>query len=209
MGRPTTPKISRSAALETALSIVEKEGIAALTIRRLGKDLGVEGISLYHHFKNKDDILVGVCELALSHVRTPKTTTESWKKWLLSNAVELHKVICKYPDLAPLLVKRYSLGIGLNEYNATIALLSMRNFPPEAVLTLLESLEMLALASARFSSLVEHREESEKWADEAPILVELSKCDRPSRDELFEVLASGVLDTLDRHFGLSEIDAKH
>ena len=205
-GRPKSPKISRRTVLEQALKIIEDEGVGALTIRRLGKDLGVEGVSLYHHFVNKDAILVGACELALAHVRTPKSVRGSWKSFILANAIEMHKAICKYPDLAPLIARRNELGIGLNEYNATIALLSMRGFPPEAILSLIESLEMLALASARYSSLIEHREEAAQWVEEAPILGELSKCDRPSREDLFKMLAEGIIATLEGHFHLEKLD---
>ena len=59
MGRPKQALISRRKTLEVALRIIDEEGLEELSIRRLGKELNVRGISLYHHFKSKADILVG------------------------------------------------------------------------------------------------------------------------------------------------------
>ena len=65
MGRPKQALISRRKTLEVALRIIDEEGLDALSIRRLGDELNVRGISLYHHFPSKEHILIGACELAL------------------------------------------------------------------------------------------------------------------------------------------------
>lgn len=49
--------------------IIDEHGLQGLSIRRLAEALGVNGASLYHHFRNKDEILAGVAELALAEVR--------------------------------------------------------------------------------------------------------------------------------------------
>jgi len=59
VARPKIPLISKRAALQAALDIIDTEGIDALSIRYLAEKLGVNGASLYHHFQNKDEIVVG------------------------------------------------------------------------------------------------------------------------------------------------------
>jgi AcrR family transcriptional regulator len=54
--------LTRQAVLETAVDLVDHEGIAALSMRRLGQELGVEAMSLYHHVANKEALLDGMVE---------------------------------------------------------------------------------------------------------------------------------------------------
>ena len=51
--------VSRERALDVAIAIADAEGLEALTMRRLAKELKVEAMSLYHHVANKDAILDG------------------------------------------------------------------------------------------------------------------------------------------------------
>ena len=115
MGRPKQALISRRKTLEVALRIIDEEGLDALSIRRLGDELNVRGISLYHHFKSKEHILVGVCELALANVRTPNTSNVDWREWFVNNAIEYYTALRTHPNLIPILMRRHPLRIGLAE----------------------------------------------------------------------------------------------
>ena len=66
MPRPKFALISRRKTLEAALHIIDTEGLDALSLRRLAIELNVNPASLYHHFSNKEEILVGAAMLALS-----------------------------------------------------------------------------------------------------------------------------------------------
>jgi len=52
--------------LRAALVIVDKGGLEALTMRYLGRALGVEAMSLYNHVANKEDVLDGLIDLIFS-----------------------------------------------------------------------------------------------------------------------------------------------
>src|SRR5690606_27399768 len=97
MTRPKRRLISRRNTLEVALRVIDEEGLEALSIRRLGRELDVQGISLYHHFKNKEEILIVVCELALAEVRTPNNTDTDWREWLMQNAKAYRKALLAHP----------------------------------------------------------------------------------------------------------------
>ena len=56
--------LSRQRILEAALAIIDAEGLGALTMRRLGEELGVEAMSLYRHVESKEAVLDGIVELA-------------------------------------------------------------------------------------------------------------------------------------------------
>jgi AcrR family transcriptional regulator len=52
MPRPRTPLLSVGRIVETALTLIDAEGPAALSTRRLAAELGVSGPSLYNHFRS-------------------------------------------------------------------------------------------------------------------------------------------------------------
>lgn len=58
----TRPTLTKQRILELALGIIDAEGLQALNMRRLAKDAGVQAMSLYHHFPNKEAILSAVAE---------------------------------------------------------------------------------------------------------------------------------------------------
>ncbi|MER6512137.1 TetR family transcriptional regulator [Nonomuraea sp. NPDC001636] len=55
-------KLDARTIAERALEIGDTEGLDAVTIRRLATDLGVTPMALYWHFKNKDQLLVGMAD---------------------------------------------------------------------------------------------------------------------------------------------------
>ena len=148
MARPKVPLISRRRALEAALEIADSEGLAALSMRRLGEALNVNGASLYYHFKNKEDILVGTTHLALADVTTPRSEHDSWRSWLPLNTRRTRQALIAHPGLIPVMLRRASLGIGAKEVEASIRRLEAEGVPIEAVVPLMESLELVAIVSA-------------------------------------------------------------
>src|ERR1700760_3020743 len=68
MPRPPRPLLSRDRIVETAAALVDAEGLAALSTRRLAAELGVRGPSLYNHFPTKEAILDAVADAVLREV---------------------------------------------------------------------------------------------------------------------------------------------
>jgi AcrR family transcriptional regulator len=193
MGRPKHNLISRRRTLEVALRIIDEEGLDALSIRRLGAELNVHGISLYHHFNNKAAILVGACELALANVRTPHSTGGDWREWLVKNATEYWKALRAHPNLIPLLMRRHPLRIGLTEHNATAGLLAVQGVPPGAIMPMMEGLESLALGYAAYESGVTADTEDDNWQEQHPYLYHVSRHPDISRARTFEIMAKAVV----------------
>jgi AcrR family transcriptional regulator len=148
MGRPRVPRISRRRALEVALGIIDSDGLDALSMRRLGDALKVNKASLYHHFKNKEAILIGATELALAEVTAPRNDSDSWRVWMPLNAYLLRSALVAHPELIPIMLRRVSLGIGRAEVEAAVARLRAEGVAEEAIVPLMESLEMVAIVSA-------------------------------------------------------------
>lgn len=102
---PRKAKISREAVLAAALQVVDQEGLAALSMRRLGKALGVEAMSLYRHVSNKEAVLDGVYEAVLRDIQMPPLT-DTWRDDLKALVHAFRDALYRHPNTVPLFVNR-------------------------------------------------------------------------------------------------------
>ncbi|MFD5497936.1 TetR/AcrR family transcriptional regulator [Streptomyces sp. NPDC127091] len=204
MARPKVPLISRRKALEAALEIVDGEGLDALSIRRLGEALKVNGASLYHHFRNKDEILVGVTQLALADVATPRTENESWRVWLPLNAYRTRQALISHPELIPVMLRRAPLGIGLAEVEASVQRLQSEGVPLPMIAPLMESLELLAITSALQETGMAGSMKDEDGDIATPSLDAAHEARGMSSEELFQVTASSMISIIESTIQLKE-----
>lgn len=66
--QPTRQPLSRERVLRAAVALADDQGIDAVSMRRLGQDLGVDPMSLYKHVTNKDDLLDGMIDLIVGEI---------------------------------------------------------------------------------------------------------------------------------------------
>jgi AcrR family transcriptional regulator len=64
-------RLDRDMILEASRDLCDREGLGALTLRRLGKELGVDSTAMYRHFKNKMDLLSALIDLLFADVPEP------------------------------------------------------------------------------------------------------------------------------------------
>ena len=69
---PKRTPLNRERVLRAAVALADEAGIDALSMRRLGQELGVEAMSLYNHVANKDDLLNGITDLVLGEIELPR-----------------------------------------------------------------------------------------------------------------------------------------
>jgi TetR/AcrR family tetracycline transcriptional repressor len=96
-------KLSKAAVAERALQLGDEGGLEAVTIRRLAQELGVTPMALYWHFKNKDELLLGICDYALSTVRADRGAGDPWQKQVRAMVEALLVVLRKHAVLPELL----------------------------------------------------------------------------------------------------------
>ncbi|MCU7723122.1 TetR family transcriptional regulator [Actinoplanes sp. KI2] len=96
-------KLSKATVAERALRLGDEEGLEAVTIRRLAQELGVTPMALYWHFKNKDELMVGIVDHALSTVRADREAADPWQKQLRAMVEALIRAMREHPALADLM----------------------------------------------------------------------------------------------------------
>ena len=65
--------------MTTAQEIIQREGLSALTMRRLGEALHVDASAMYRHFANKSALLTALFEELFSSLEPPDPS-QSWRK---------------------------------------------------------------------------------------------------------------------------------
>jgi AcrR family transcriptional regulator len=108
-GAPRRRTLNRDQVLDAAIRLVDAEGIGALTMRRLGSDLGVKAMALYNHVDNKDDLLDAILDRAAEEIDVPDSAAE-WRDHARRRAISAHTVLLRHPWLAPVWTSRISLG---------------------------------------------------------------------------------------------------
>jgi AcrR family transcriptional regulator len=98
-------KLTRRHVLERALELADAEGLRAVTMRRLGSELGVEAMSLYHHVPSKDALLDGLVELVLEEARVAPAR-DDWREHLIAHAHALRAAGHAHPRVMQLFATR-------------------------------------------------------------------------------------------------------
>lgn len=141
-GRPpkAQAQLTRSAIREAALTVIDRDGIAAVSMRSVSRLLGVDAKSLYHHVADKDDLLDAVAEHLLGELTAPELTGEL-RADLTALAHEFRRVTLAHPEAASLvLTRQLSTLAGLAPIDAALSVLTHAGADPEQAVRLLRVL---------------------------------------------------------------------
>ncbi|MFI6624003.1 TetR/AcrR family transcriptional regulator [Streptomyces sp. NPDC050528] len=104
MARPRKPLLSTDRIVEAARVLVDTEGLAAVSTRRLAAELGVSGPSLYNHFRTKDQILEAVADSVSAQVDLSMFEDgRDWRTALHDWAVSYRSALRDHPNIVPVL----------------------------------------------------------------------------------------------------------
>ena len=98
----TRRPLTRERILETALRLMDAEGLEAVTMRRIGRELGVEAMSLYNHVADKEDILNGVVEVVMAEYEFPPAS-DDWRETARRAARSWRTLLKAHPNVITLM----------------------------------------------------------------------------------------------------------
>ena len=90
-------QLSREVITDAAVRVVAAEGLAALSMRRLALELDVWPMSVYRHFRDKEDLLDAVAEAGAQDVELPAAEGD-WREQLAALAGEARAVLSRQPS---------------------------------------------------------------------------------------------------------------
>lgn len=99
-GRP--PRTSRAEILEAARKIIDRDGWERLTMRRLAAELGVGPTTLYHHVRDREDLLIQLLNDHARQTLRPDRPDEPRAR-IVASATAIHDSLAAWPWAAEVL----------------------------------------------------------------------------------------------------------
>ena len=121
----------KSDVVARAIEVLDDYGLADLSMRRLGTELGVQPSALYHHFANKQTLLAAVADEMLARADWPEHG--EWVDVISGICVTLRDTLLAWRDGAELVATVWAFGLGAAEpYDRLLAALTAGGLEPLA-----------------------------------------------------------------------------
>lgn len=101
--------LNRERVVRAAMDLADDCGIESVTMRELGRRLGVEAASLYNHVSGKDDLLDGMADLVVAQIDLPSHGVD-WKEAMRRRAVSARALFARHRWAAALIDSRERNG---------------------------------------------------------------------------------------------------
>ncbi len=163
--------LSQELIVDTAMRILDAEGLEALSMRRVALDLRTGPASLYAHVANKDELLELMIDRIVGEMEMPPPDPDRWQEQIVEAAIEAHRVWTRHPGIARAALANIPVGPNSLRYNeATLAILRAGGVPDEQAGWFIDRLSLNILADAFEESL--HRERGRRTEADAREYIE-------------------------------------
>lgn len=124
--------LTRDAVVDTAVRLLAESGLEGLTLRRLGRELGVSAPTLYWHVADKRTLLDHVAErlLAGQWADAPAGGGDAWRCWLRERSLAQYRVLVAHRDAALVVAGNRPTPDGLDDFESVLATLVAAGFEP-------------------------------------------------------------------------------
>jgi AcrR family transcriptional regulator len=111
-GRRAKPRVplTRDGIVEAALRVLDREGLEALTMRRVAAELGTGAGALYWHVGNKEELLQLLIDRIASEVELPEPDPSRWQEQLKEMGREMRRLMNSHRDFARISLGRIPIG---------------------------------------------------------------------------------------------------
>jgi AcrR family transcriptional regulator len=141
------PVLTREAVVDTALAIADREGLKALSLRRLALSFGVTPMALYHYVDGKDALLSAIADRAFSQFELPSEDVSDWREILRTLARSYRRLLIGHPSIAAIAAEGLdaSSEAGLRVTDVLLAALQLAGFSTQEAAVLQANLERFVL----------------------------------------------------------------
>jgi AcrR family transcriptional regulator len=128
--RPARAPLSQDAIVHAALRVLDREGSAGLSMRRVAEELGTGPASLYWHVANKDALINLIIDQVAGEVALPEPDPDHWQEQLREWLLGVRRVFERHPGVAALTLGRVPTGPNVLRWAEwTLALLRGAGIP--------------------------------------------------------------------------------
>ncbi|MGN6793885.1 MAG: TetR/AcrR family transcriptional regulator [Streptosporangiaceae bacterium] len=123
--------ISREAIVTAAVRLLDRDGLAALSMRRLAEEVGTGAASLYWHVGSKDGLLDLVLDQVIGEQKVPEPDPGHWKEQLKEVARAQRRISLRHPYVVRISIGRIPMGPNALRYSeGVLAILQAGGLPP-------------------------------------------------------------------------------
>jgi AcrR family transcriptional regulator len=146
-GRPPVLSVDRIVA--AAIGILDAEGLDALTMRRLGGELGVAAMSVYRHLPGRDALLAEVVNRLFAEAMAGYVPAASWPEALTGFAVAYRRFLLAHPRAVPLLATHpVDVELGMELLTDLMARFESGGIKPQDTVVAVQSVGVYVLGHA-------------------------------------------------------------
>jgi len=190
MPRPASPLISRDAAVEASLRIIDAEGLDAFSLPRLARELNVAAPSLYHHFADRADILRTVARAIVLQTQLPDPAgCASWVDWFVGISLAFRRAVLSHRNAAPILLEFMPRDLLVRNYEIGVQILAEVGVPPGQRILVIDGLDTLTLGASLAAAAKSPAQAGQVFAsvdpDTEPMLARELACNHRTAEELF------------------------
>jgi AcrR family transcriptional regulator len=102
--------LSREVIVEAALRLLDAQGAAGFSMRRLAEELGVGAGAIYWHVENKEQLLQLVFDRVISELPMPEPDPPRWREQIKQAARDEREMMRRHPGIAQLSFGRIPVG---------------------------------------------------------------------------------------------------
>jgi TetR/AcrR family tetracycline transcriptional repressor len=193
----TTERLTRERVVAAALAVVDRDGLEHLTMRALGRELGVDPMAAYHHVPNKAAILQGVVEAILTEIPLPPPDTiMPWPDGLRLIGRSYRRVLLAHPNALPTASTQPPLtAAGLRLIEAAANLLVRGGLQPVQALEAINGAAALVIGSTLTEAGVTPGSEPIEQQTILDVYAELSPDDFPNLTTIMSSLTPKDFDS--------------
>ena len=157
MPRPSKPLISRAAAVEASIEIIDSDGLDAFSLPKLATYLGVRAPSLYHHFADKNEILAEIARAIAvgAFVKPRRPPGADWPEYFVTLALTFRQSVLRHRNAVPVLVEHLPRDVVADSFEAAARHLSESGVPARLHVQILDGVETICIGTVLVEAMRE------------------------------------------------------
>jgi AcrR family transcriptional regulator len=163
------PPLSRDRIIDTAIAMADRDGLDAVTLRRIAAALGVHVTSLYNHVPTRDAVTTGIVDALVTRADLPAGEIE-WEVWVRAFVDGVSAIAVEHPGAFAALQRRPVEGARATQsFEAALAALERTGLDPAAAYGAVKATTHVALSIGVERALWRRGEDAETAFEQLPV----------------------------------------
>jgi AcrR family transcriptional regulator len=162
------PPLTRDRIIAAAVTMADRDGFGAVTLRRIAAELGVHVTSLYNHVPTRDAVTDGIVESLIEEAKLP-TSPVSWEEWVRSFFTAIGTIATTHPGAFAALQRRPVQGPrAAASFEVALEAFARAGLGPEDAYSAVKAASLTSLAVALERGMAAHGGPSETAIEDLP-----------------------------------------